>query len=75
VPSCAHKNRLKDIDAFIKLGRRSDEKNMKKKEMTIKGVIVMKSAAVIGEDFGTMALKKIMPLRYETNTSLLIILK
>ena len=59
----------------MKTGRRSDEKNPKKKEMTIKGIIVMKSAAVIGEDFGTLALKMIMPLRYETNTSLLMILK
>ena len=35
----------------------------------------MKSAAIIGEDFGTLALKKIMPLRHETNGSLLIMLK
>jgi len=43
--------------------------------MTIKGVIIMKSAAAIGEDFGTLALKKIMPLRNETTGSLLMILK
>jgi len=35
----------------------------------------MKSAAIIGEDFGTLALKKIMPLRHETNGSLLVIMK
>ena len=57
------------------MGKSNDKKNVKKKEITIKGVIVMKSAAVIGEDFGTSALKKIMPLRYESNTSLLMILK
>ena len=53
------------------MGRKPDEKNQKKKEMTIKGIIVMKSAAAIGEDFGTLALRKICPLRGETHSSLL----
>ena len=37
--------------------------------------MVMKAAAIIGEEFGTGALKKILPLRVETHSSLLIILK
>jgi len=37
--------------------------------------MVMKAAAIIGEEFGTSALKKILPLRQESHSSLLIILK
>ena len=37
--------------------------------------MVLKAAAVIGEEFGTAALKKILPLREETNGSLAQILK
>lgn len=43
--------------------------------MTAKGIILMKAATIIGDDFGTLALKKIMPLRHETNGSLLSILR
>jgi uncharacterized protein (DUF2249 family) len=35
----------------------------------------MKAAAIIGEEFSTAALKKILPLRQESHSSLLIILK
>ena len=35
----------------------------------------MKSAAVIGDEFGTEALQRIMPLRHENNASLTQILK
>ena len=35
----------------------------------------MKAASVIGDEFGTSALKKILPLRSETNGSMLAILK
>lgn len=35
----------------------------------------MKAAAIIGEEFGTLALKKILPLRQETHGSLLVVLK
>ena len=45
-------------------GRKS--KNIKKQEITIKCVMLMKAAAIIGEEFGTLALRKIMPLRNET---------
>lgn len=31
----------------------------------------MKAAAVIGEEFGTLALKKILPLRHESNSSMM----
>lgn len=37
--------------------------------------MLMKSAAIIGEEFGTYALKKILPLRNETHGSMLQILK
>jgi len=37
--------------------------------------MLMKAAAIIGEEFGTQALKKILPLRQETHGSMLIILK
>lgn len=55
--------------------KRNQKQNLRKKEIFIKGIMVLKAAAVIGEEFGTAALKKILPLREETNGSLAQILK
>lgn len=44
-------------------------------EMAIKGIMIMKTASIIGEEFGTHALKKILPFRNESYTSILKILK
>lgn len=38
-------------------------------------MMILKSAAIIGEEFGTQALKKIIPLRNETHSSIHVILK
>ena len=37
--------------------------------------MLMKAAAIIGEEFATAALKKILPLRHETHGSMYQILK
>jgi len=37
--------------------------------------MLIKAASAIGEEFGTQALKKILPLRHETHGSILLILK
>jgi hypothetical protein len=68
VPSSVLKNRLKIIDSYIRASRAS---NPRKGELAIKGIMLMKAAAVIGEEFGTLALKKILPLRHETNSSMM----
>ena len=61
-------NRLKNIDSYIRASRAS---NPRKGELAIKGIMLIKAAAVIGEEFGTLALKKILPLRHETNSSMM----
>lgn len=43
--------------------------------MTVKGLMMMKTASIIGEEFGTAALKTILPLRHETHGSILATLK
>jgi len=43
--------------------------------MATKGCLVLKTACVIGEEFGTQALKKMLPLRGESHVSLIKILK
>jgi hypothetical protein len=68
VPSSVLKNRLKIIDSYIRASRDS---NPRKGELAIKGIMLMKAAAVIGEEFGTLALKKILPLRHESNSSMM----
>lgn len=73
VPSSIHKWRLRDLDEFLL--KRNEKGNIRKKEIFIKGIMVLKAAAVIGEEFGTAALKKILPLREETHASLNQILK
>ena len=71
VPSSAHKRRLKNIDDLLRRGNDQKLKNPRVFELGIKGIILMKAASVIGEEFGTLALKKILPLRNETNGSML----
>ena len=74
VPNTVHKRRLKNMDDF--LNRRRDPKCKPwQAELYIKGIILLKAACVIGDEFGTAALKKIQPLRQETQTSILNILK
>ena len=68
VPSSVLKNRLKNIDSYIRASRAA---NPRKGELAIKGIMLMKAAAVIGEEFGTLALKKILPLRHESNSSMM----
>ena len=68
VPSAVLKSRLKNMDDYIKKSRAT---NPRKGELAIKGIMLMKAAAVIGEEFGTLALKKILPLRHETNGSMM----
>ena len=73
MPSNAIKKRLKDMDTYLKAGRAN--KNVRKQELAVKGLMVMKAAAIVGEEFGTAALKRILPLRQETHGSLLMVLK
>lgn len=73
MPSTIHKWRLRDLDEYLL--KRNDKEHARKKEIYTKGIIVLKAAAVIGEEFGTAALKHILPLREETNASLNLILK
>jgi hypothetical protein len=61
VPSNAIKRRLKNMDNFLKEGRA--KMNLRKSELAVKGLMLIKAAAIIGEDFGSAALKKICPLR------------
>ena len=68
VPSSMHKRRLKNLDSYLNEGRK---KNQRKAELSIKGLLLLKAACVIGEEFGTAALKKIIPLRNETHSSIL----
>ena len=68
----AIKKRLKNIDTFLKEGR---SKGVRKQEIAVKGLMLLKAASIIGEEFGTLALKKILPLRHETQGSILVILK
>ena len=72
VPSSMHKRRLKNLDSYLNEGRK---KNQRKAELSIKGLLLLKAACVIGEEFGTAALKKIIPLRNETHSSILQILR
>ena len=74
VPPKAHKKRLMNIDQFLKKGR-SVGNNLRKQEMTVKGLMIMKAASIIGEELGTSALKTILPLRQETHGSILANLK
>ena len=73
VPSLAIKKRYRNLDNFLKQGRAKGI--LRKQEIAVKGLMILKSASIIGEEFGTMALKKIIPLRNETHGSLLAILK
>ena len=50
VPACVLKNRLSLLDQFLKKGRMQ---NAKKKELTIKCIMLLKAAAIIGDEFGT----------------------
>lgn len=76
VPPFALKKRLKNLDMFLKEGKNSKYKgNIRKQEIHVKGLMILKTAAIIGEEFGTQALKKILPLRHETHSSIQIILK
>ena len=68
VPSLVHKRRLKDLDNFLKTLRQKN--NTRKQETAIKGLMLMKAAAIIGDEFGTAALRKILPLRNETHGSI-----
>ena len=68
VPSSVHKRRLKDLDNFLKTMRLKN--NSRKQEIGIKGLMLMKAASIIGDEFGTQALKKILPLRNETHGSI-----
>lgn len=68
VPSLVHKRRLKDLDSFLKTLRQKN--NTRKQELGIKGLMLMKAAAIIGDEFGTAALKKILPLRNESHGSI-----
>ena len=51
VPSNAIKKRLKDMDTFLKQGRAKN--NIRKQELAVKGLMLMKAASIIGEEFGT----------------------
>ena len=51
VPSNAIKKRLKDMDTFLKSGRAKN--NIRKQELAVKGLMLMKAASIIGEEFGT----------------------
>ena len=72
VPSCVLKNRLALLDQFLKKGRNG---HAKKKELAIKCIMLLKAAAIIGEEFGTLALRSILPLRNETQNSIHVMLK
>jgi hypothetical protein len=56
----------------LKIGRSG---NAKKKELAIKCIMILKAAAIIGDEFGTLALRTICPLRHESQSSILHILK
>lgn len=73
VPSSVLKRRMTNLDKPIYNIRTSQNKN--KIELATKGSLVLKTACVIGEEFGTQALKKMLPLRGESHVSLLKILK
>lgn len=76
VPSFAIKSRLRDLDCFLKEGKDPKYKgSVRKQETHVKGLMVLKTAAIIGEEFGTQALKKILPLRHECHNSIYQILK
>lgn len=65
-----------DLDYFLKEGKDPKYRgNLRKQEMHVKGLMLLKTAAIIGEEFGTLALKKIIPLRNETHSSIHGILK
>ena len=71
VPSSAHKRRIKNIDELLRKGIEYKLKDPRFFEISIKGIILMKAASIIGEEFQTLALKKILPLRNESNNSIL----
>jgi len=58
---------------FLKKGRLSG--NPRKQELCIKGIMTMKAATIIGEEFDSYSLRKILPLRNENQGTLLQILK
>jgi len=45
--------------------------NQRKQELCIKGIMLMKAAAIIGDEFDTITLKKILPLRNENQGSII----
>jgi hypothetical protein len=69
VPSLAIKKRLRNLDNYLKEGR--SKGILRKQEIAVKGLMLLKTASIIGEEFGTAALKKIIPLRNETHGSIL----
>jgi hypothetical protein len=73
VPSFAIKKRLKNLDFFLMEGR--SKRILRKSELAVKCLMLLKTASIIGEEFGTCALKKILPLRSETHGSILALLK
>jgi hypothetical protein len=72
VPPCVLKNRLALLDQFLKKGKNGPAK---KKELAIKCIMLLKAAAIIGDEFGTLALRTILPLRHETQNSIYFMLK
>ncbi len=58
------------MDEFIK-GSNNQVNTKFNQDIPIRGVMLMKAAAIIGDEFGTQALIKIMSQRNETNSSII----
>jgi hypothetical protein len=56
-----------DVERFLNRGLK---KNQIKRELRTKGIILLKAASVIGEEFSTNALIKIHPLKGESHSSI-----
>ena len=73
VPGLSQKINCSLVDGFIKEMR--SKQNKVDAETAVKGALLLKSAAVIGEVFGSRVLQHINPLRGETHKGLLHVLR
>jgi hypothetical protein len=65
VPASVLKRRLNNFDEPLLKVRSTN--NQKKIQNFTKGILILKTACIIGEEFGTLALKKMLPFRNESN--------
>lgn len=73
VPVSIYKRRLRNLDAFINKANKIE--NYEQKKVYTKGILILKVAAVIGEEFGSESIVAMTQLKEERKGMLHIVLK